>query len=85
MNSTHDHSKTRDIDCLEAIESLYAWLDGELDDTGSAEIEHHLEHCRSCYSRVEMEKVLTERVRKSSQEAPPEDFKNRLQDLIKKL
>ena len=37
-----------DIGCLRAIEALYAYLDGELEDPGSIEeVEHHLSHCRS--------------------------------------
>ena len=46
MNET---KKTADIGCLEAIESLYAWLDNELEDTGmTTSLEHHLSHCQSC-------------------------------------
>lgn len=61
-----DDKKIEDIGCLEAIESLYAWLDNELDDaelTGG--LEHHLSHCKSCWSRAEMEKSLTEHIKKS--------------------
>ena len=58
--------KIEDIGCLEAVESLYTWLDNELDDAELASgLEHHLSHCKSCWSRAEMEKSLTERIRKS--------------------
>ena len=47
-----------DIGCLRAIEAFYAYLDGELDDPESiADFEHHLGHCRSCFSRIEMDFV----------------------------
>ena len=58
---------THDIGCLQAIEAFYAYLDGELDDPESiADFEHHLGHCRSCFSRIEMEKALNERMRKTA-------------------
>lgn len=77
--SDHDHE---DIGCLEAIEALYAWLDGELDATERAGFEHHLSHCRSCFSRAEMEKVLTERIRESASSTASKGLKSRLGKLM---
>lgn len=83
-----------DIGCLEAIESLYAWLDNELDDAEmTTSLEHHLSHCKSCWSRAEMEKALTEHIKKSigtedgenSSDRAPGSLQNRLDKLIKKL
>ena len=61
MNSSKDtHQHDDDIGCLEAIEAFYAYLDGELDDPQSiADFEHHMSHCRSCFSRAEVENMLT--------------------------
>jgi anti-sigma factor (TIGR02949 family) len=83
-----------DIGCLEAIESLYAWLDGELENSEMTNsLEHHLSHCKSCWSRAEMEKSLTEHIQRSAESEPgnprktgsPESLKNRLDELLKKL
>lgn len=75
-----------DIGCLEAIEALYAYIDGELDDEGSiAKVERHLGHCRSCYSRTQMEKALTEHMKNSSRSRAPEELQNRLRDLIENI
>ena len=69
---------THDIGCLQAIEAFYAYLDGELDDPEAiADFEHHLGHCRSCFSRVEMEKALNERMRKSAKHESPEALRKR--------
>ncbi|MDH3620990.1 MAG: zf-HC2 domain-containing protein [Gammaproteobacteria bacterium] len=77
---------THDIGCLRAIETFYAYLDGELEDSDSiAEFEHHLEHCRSCYSRIDMEKMLNQRIRKSAQHDSPEELRNRVAELMKKF
>jgi hypothetical protein len=93
----YDMSKVKkppDIGCLEAIESLYAWLDGELDDTEMViGLERHIKHCQSCWSRAEMEKSLTKHIQQSTEsefkstgdKRSPESLQQRLGDIIKKL
>ncbi len=77
----HDHLE--DADCLEAMDSLYAYLDGELTDADAiARYEQHLGHCRSCFSRHEFEAALTERIRKSGKDGIPESLRTRLRNLI---
>jgi anti-sigma factor (TIGR02949 family) len=72
-----------DIGCLQAIEAFYAYLDGELDNPESIEeFEHHLGHCRSCYSRVEMEQALNERLRKTAQKETPDELRDRVSKLM---
>jgi len=81
-------SKTerQDIGCLQAIEAFYAYLDGELEDPQDiAEFEHHMDHCRSCYSRKEIETLLTTRMRKSSKSRAPGTLQGRLQDLMEEF
>jgi mycothiol system anti-sigma-R factor len=81
--STHDEHAHEDIGCLKAIEMFYAYMDGELADTESvAEFEHHLEHCRSCFSRAEFEGLLTERLRKLAAERAPDALRDRLRILM---
>ena len=87
MNKDQHHSHDSDIGCLEAIEGLYAWLDNEIDDEEAIrEIEDHIRHCQSCYSRAEMEKALTQHIRKSLQlkdsEADLDALKNRVSKLL---
>lgn len=85
--SEHDHGSTpEEIGCLESIEALYAYLDGEIRDPAElARIEHHLSHCRSCYSRAELERRLNARL--GTQESPqaPEPLQERLRELMDKL
>jgi anti-sigma factor (TIGR02949 family) len=78
----HEHSHDEDIGCLEAIEWLYAWLDGELDQASVDQLEKHLEHCKSCFTRREMERTLTERIKESRKEQPSSDFRERLGKLL---
>jgi len=85
MNHPHGPDPD-DIGCLEAIEALYAYLDGEIRDPDELRaIEHHLGHCRSCFSRMELERTLTARARESSASKAPEALQRRLEDLLDKL
>ena len=75
-----------DIGCLRAIEAFYAYLDGELDDPESiADFEYHLGHCRSCFSRTEMERKLNERMRKTAKSETPDSLRERVDELMKKF
>lgn len=75
-----------DIGCLSAIEAFYAYLDGELDEPESiADFEHHLAHCRSCFSRIEIEKTLNKRIRSTAKRESPEDLRDRVSKLMEKF
>jgi len=75
-----------DIGCLHAIEAFYAYLDGELDDPDSiAEFEQHIDHCRSCFSRIEMEKALNQRIQMTAKNDSPEVLRDRVAKLMKKF
>lgn len=81
-----DHSDHDDIGCLAAIEMFYAYLDGELDDPRTvAEFEHHMEHCRSCFTRAEMEGLLNERLKELAKHRAPERLRSRLRDLMSRF
>jgi len=78
-----DDPSADDIGCLAAIEAMTAYIDGELDDPASiAAFEHHMQHCRSCFSRAELERTLIERLKQSSETPAPETLKARLRRLM---
>ena len=78
-----DTNHKDDIGCLEALEAFYTYLDGELDDPGEiADFEHHMSHCRSCYSRKDVESMLTKRMRESSKSQAPKVLQGRLRKLM---
>lgn len=75
-----------DVGCLEVLEMLYAYIDGELDDPDTiAQLEHHMGHCRSCFSRAEFERALVRHVRKKEATRAPDSLKNRMEELIEKF
>jgi anti-sigma factor (TIGR02949 family) len=81
IKHSHGHAHD-DIGCLEAIEWLYAWLDGELESDSIEQLEHHLEHCQSCYTRHEMERALTARIKETSGEKTPPSLQDRLNRIL---
>lgn len=72
-----------DIGCLGAINGLYAYLDGEMNDPEAIrKFEAHLEHCRACFSRLELETALAEHIRRSAKSQASDKLHARLRDLI---
>jgi len=79
----HDHNHM-EHDCLAAIDSLYAYLDGELEPEEVEKFENHLDHCRSCFSRKEFESAISKRMEKLRGEVP-ESLQSRLRELINRF
>lgn len=71
-------------DCLEAIDNLYAYLDGELEPEEIEKFENHIDHCRSCFTRKEFESAVSKRI-KATKGRVPDSLQNRLRDLIGKF
>lgn len=75
---SHDH-----ISCEEVIKELFAYLDREVDEALGEQIAHHLERCRDCFSRVEFERKLRERLRERTDARAPDRLRQRIQRAIK--
>lgn len=83
MSTEKDKLEIDDIGCLEAINHLYAYLDGEIKDKESiTEIEHHMKHCRNCFSRNELESLLTERIKTSAKSTAPKHLQKRIKNIV---
>jgi anti-sigma factor (TIGR02949 family) len=70
------------IGCLEALELFYAYLDGETDAQSAADFEQHMSHCLSCYSRVELEGLVTERLEAARSQRASEALRRRIRGLF---
>lgn len=73
----------REIDCDEVMRQLFDFLDGEVEITAEDKIHHHIEECRSCFTRVEFERQLKSRVRGAGKDSAPESLRNRITDLMR--
>lgn len=68
--------------CEQVIQNIWDYLDREMCSTDVSEIEKHLDLCRGCYSRIEFEKILREKMKNSTEHCCPEKLKQRIKDLI---
>lgn len=68
--------------CEKVIQSIYEFLDREMTEDGMAALQKHLDLCRSCFSRVEFERVLRECCRTKTQHTCPEKLKLRLRQIV---
>jgi anti-sigma factor (TIGR02949 family) len=73
------------IGCNEALKHLLEYLDRELEGTKSREVKHHIDLCRSCFSRAEFEQRLKERLRAAGNESAGREFQKRIKTLLKKF
>lgn len=70
------------MSCERALRLLAAYLDRELNELDHAEIERHLEACRSCYSRMEFEKLLKVRLAELGHREPDQGLAQRVRQLV---
>ena len=79
-------SATRDhISCMEAMEKLQEYLDGELDDVSHEEVAHHFEVCQKCYPHLKLEERFRGLLDRSRQEeACPDHVREQVLELLSK-
>jgi anti-sigma factor (TIGR02949 family) len=78
-------TRTEIRSCEDALRLLAALIDRELDAPTHAQVERHLETCRSCYSRAEFERRLKESVAELGQEPVRPELADRVHTLIRKF
>ena len=71
-----------EIDCATALRLLAEFLDGELSDQTHDHVAHHLETCRSCFSRAEFERRLKEQLRSLGRNDVRPSFEQRIRNLV---
>lgn len=71
------------IPCDEVIRQLFDYLHGELDAGRHVDIERHLEECRACFSRMEFERLLKQRLAELGQEEAPASLRFRVDELLR--
>lgn len=69
------------LECEQAITMILEYLDEELPEHDHEAMDEHLETCRSCFSRMEFEKMLKGKVNALPIQKAPDS----LRDKIKKV
>lgn len=73
------------IQCKEAVERLWSYLDRNLEQGREAELEQHLGVCRHCCGELEFAKQVRERLAESSEAKIPPETRARLGSLLRGL
>lgn len=68
--------------CEKVIQSIWEFLDREIDANGLAELQKHLDLCRSCFTRVEFERSLRESCKAKTAHSCPDKLKVRIRQII---
>lgn len=76
-------SEPGNIGCEQALKRLLEFIDRELSDSEHDSVERHLRTCRSCFSRMEFESRLKQRISELSADDVPPKSRDRIRELIK--
>jgi anti-sigma factor (TIGR02949 family) len=71
--------------CELALKRLLEFIDHELPDREHDSVERHLRTCRSCFSRLEFESRLKQRLSALSTHDVPAASRDRIRNLIKRF
>lgn len=55
-HASGDNAHRARVDCDAALESLFDFLDGELDDSLETQLKAHVERCKPCFEHAEFER-----------------------------
>ncbi len=73
------------MDCREALEKVYDFMDGEMDPAGAAQVEEHFRVCARCYPHLKLEESFRRRMCEAvSRPEVPEGLRNRVIEVLAK-
>ncbi len=73
------------IDCKEAVERLWTYLDRKLERRFEEEVERHLGLCRHCCGELEFAKQIREKLAASGEHEIPADTRAKLEGFVRGL
>ena len=68
--------------CEKVIEMIWEFLDREITPDAAADLQKHIDLCRSCFTRIEFEKALRENCRTKTNHVCPDKLKLRIRQII---
>jgi mycothiol system anti-sigma-R factor len=77
--------KHHDVDCSEILDRVYVFIDRELDDASSQQIQTHLEECGPCLQEVDLERLVKALVARSCTERAPVELRQRVMFSIRQV
>lgn len=73
MEPNPDHAH-----CADAVERLYVFLDGELDELRMADVKKHLDECLPCLEAFDFEAELRQLLARKCRDDVPESLRARI-------
>jgi mycothiol system anti-sigma-R factor len=77
--------KHHDVDCNEILDRVYVFIDHELDDASSEQIQTHLDECGPCLREVDLERLVKALVARSCHERAPVELRQRVMFSIRQV
>ncbi|MDP9443422.1 MAG: mycothiol system anti-sigma-R factor [Actinomycetota bacterium] len=65
-------------DCAEVLQRMFLFLDREIADADSAQIQRHLDECGPCLAKYNLEQAVKALVARSCREQAPQRLRDRL-------
>ncbi len=71
------------ISCMEAMEKVYEYLDGELDEVSHRDVAHHFSVCKRCYPHLKLEERFMDLLhRAQTQERAPGHLRDQVLEVL---
>ena len=77
--------KHHDVDCNEVLDRVYVFIDHELDNASSEQIQTHLDECGPCLREVDLERLVKALVARSCHERAPVELRQRVMFSIRQV
>jgi len=74
------------VNCEQWFEQLYRFIDKDCDKIVWKDVEEHMNHCRPCFDRYELEVKIRERMQQTCRfEKCTESLRIKIQAILKKI
>jgi len=77
--------KHHDVDCNQILDRVYVFIDHELDNASSDQIQTHLDECGPCLREVDLERMVKALVARSCAERAPVELRQRVMFSIRQV
>jgi mycothiol system anti-sigma-R factor len=71
-------AQSYDKDCTEVLERVFFFIDNELPTADFASIQHHLDECRPCLQKYNLERTVKALVARSCSEHAPQALRDKV-------
>lgn len=75
----------RDIDCEQALRQIFDFLDHELGAADHEAVHRHLETCKSCFSRMDFERRLKDKLKALREKNASPQMSARINEILRDL